>query len=162
MKYFDDFVSTSFRWNGLPLLLPQQLPIISNTIKTKMNFDNPQKILNMNKVCFIVSLFFSFASYSQKKDTAIATKFFFESGFNSTKVSVMSFKETLLSKKLSTDYKIGYAFILKLPNKHYRTLTIRAGKLIKKLQLNTGKFYIISIRNNELIIDEVDEEPMYR
>jgi hypothetical protein len=116
----------------------------------------------MNKVCLIVSLFFSFASYSQKKDTAIATKIFFESGFNNTKVSVVGLKDTLLSKKLSTNYKIGYAFIFKLPNKHYQTLTIKAGKLIKKMQLHTGKFYTVSIRDNELLIDEVDDEPMYR
>ena len=114
----------------------------------------------MNRIYFIVAFFISTVSYSQKKDTAI-TKLFFEGGFNNTKVYVTGVKDTLLSKKLSTDYKIGYALIFKVKDKRYKTLNIKAGKLTKKVQLHPGKFYRINIRDNELIVDEVDEEPIY-
>jgi len=114
----------------------------------------------MNKLCLTVCVFISLVSYSQKKDT-IFTKLFFESGFKNTKVYVISLNHTLLSKKLTTDYKIGYAHIFSLKNKKYKNLLIKAGRIIKKVKLFSGKFYIINIRDNELLIDEVSEEPIY-
>src|SRR4030095_3304617 len=112
----------------------------------------------MKKICLIVGLFISIAGYTQKKGSLV-TKLFFEAGFNNTKVYVIGLRDTLLSKKLSTNYNIGYALIFKLKDKHYKTLNIKAGMLIKKVRLHPGKFYRINIRDNELIVDEVEEEP---
>jgi hypothetical protein len=90
----------------------------------------------------------------------VATKLFFEGGFENTRVLVIGLKDTLLSKILTTDYRIGYAQILNV-NESYKTIIVRVGKLTRKIHLQLNKFYRINVRDNELLVEEVSEELIY-
>jgi hypothetical protein len=114
----------------------------------------------MRQTIVFIFLFFSLVAKSQLKDS-IVTKLFFESGFNKTRVSVISAKDTLLLKTLTTNYRIGYASILGI-SRPYRSIDLRAGKLSKKIEVHPKKFYLINVRDNQLLVEETDEEPLYR
>jgi hypothetical protein len=114
----------------------------------------------MRQLIISTSLLLSLAARSQTNDS-LATKLFFESGFSKTKVVVIGSADTLLSKALTTNYRIGYAQILSI-RVPYKSITIKVGNTTRKIQLKPNKFYTILLRDNELYVDELNEEPLYR
>lgn len=100
-------------------------------------------------------------TFGQKKSDLL-TKFFFEFGFVNCEVKITNRNTILFNERLNRDSTSrGATKIVLIKGMKCHSIKLNICGKIKKIDIQKGKFYIISIINNEIEIEEVEIEPFY-
>lgn len=115
-----------------------------------------------SKLCIAVCISFLLNNtYAQIKSKPI-TKLFFEYGYTNCIVKVTNNKNVLFMGKLTSYPNMSGATKIVDINKlkSFKIIISACGKT-KAINIKKSKFYAISIIDNLIIVEEVDEEPIY-
>lgn len=117
-------------------------------------------IKNNIHLLFFTLIYSCNITYSQIENKPI-TKLFFEYGFKSCKVSVTNNKHIIFEGILTSKSNSGATRIVEISKLKGLKITLNLCGRTKTINIKQGKFYIISILENLIEVEEVDEEPYY-
>ncbi|MEO6723571.1 MAG: hypothetical protein ABIN67_24605 [Ferruginibacter sp.] len=89
------------------------------------------------------------------------TKLFFHFGFKNCRVYILNEKDTLYKAILNRRHASGATAIVPIQKIKGFKIKLNICGINKLLIIKAGKFYTISILENKIVIEELDEEPLY-